>query len=106
MKRKWLVISERHADAGAGRGCNSYATIGPMAQPHRGERELLGARVPPALAEAVREQAHVQGFRSTSDYLAAILAERHGFELEFRMAHDPAQAALVDMESGGARKAS
>ena len=101
-----LMISERHAEAEPEGTCNSYDNMGPMAQPHRGERELLGVRVPPALAEAVREQVHVQGFRSISDYLAAILAERHGFELEFRMAHDPDQAALVDLENGGARKAS
>jgi hypothetical protein len=65
-----------------------------MPQPHRGDREFLGVRVPPAVAEAVRKQAHAQGFRSMSDYVASVLAEEHGIPFKVRMAQDPAQEGL------------
>jgi hypothetical protein len=46
-----------------------------MAQPHRGERVLLGTRVPPDMGEVVKEVAKQRGYRSVSDYLLALAAE-------------------------------
>lgn len=65
-----------------------------MPQPHRGNREFIGVRVPPAVAAAVKDQARSQGYRSMSDYVAAILAERHGIEFHARLVADHGQEGL------------
>ena len=49
------------------RACNSYVRKDcGMPQPHRGERVLLGTRVPPDMGEVVNEVAKRRGFPRTS----------------------------------------
>ncbi len=59
--------------------------IGPMARrpatggrPSKGNREPLLTRAPPALAQAVRDEADRLGL-SYSEYIANVLADKHGF---------------------------
>lgn len=65
-----------------------------MAQPHRGNREFIGVRVPPDVNAAVRAEATRLGFRSMSDYVASILAEHHGLPFHARMANHHDQEGL------------
>lgn len=65
-----------------------------MTQIHRGDREFLGVRVPPAVAAAVRDSVKAEGYRSMSDYVAVILAEAHGIDLSVPMVRDHAQEGL------------
>lgn len=65
-----------------------------MAQPHRGDRVLLGTRVPEPLAQAVRVAAREANFRSVSDYVAALLAAELDFPYSAPMAHADGQEAL------------
>ena len=44
----------------------------------KGERVLLGSRVPTAFGDAVRENAEREGYDSVSDYIAAVLAHHQG----------------------------
>lgn len=56
-----------------------------MAQPHRGPRQFIGVRVPPAVADAIDETWRSAGYRSMSDYVAVLLAEHHGIDFRVRM---------------------
>lgn len=44
----------------------------------KGERVLLGSRVPAAFGDFVREAADLEGYGSVSDYIAAVLAHHQG----------------------------
>lgn len=48
-----------------------------MAQPHKGDRELVSSRLPRPLADLVREAAQARDI-SISAYIAEVLADRHG----------------------------
>ncbi|MBU2698850.1 MULTISPECIES: hypothetical protein [Pimelobacter] len=52
-----------------------------MPQPHRGERVLLGTRVPEDMGEAVKAVAKRKGFRSVSDYLLVLAAQDINYDI-------------------------
>ncbi len=53
-----------------------------MAQPHRGNRVLLGTRVPPDMGATVKAEAKRKGFASVNDYLLCLVAQDVDYPIE------------------------
>jgi hypothetical protein len=51
-----------------------------VGRPSKGDRDHLVTRPARPIAEAVRAAASELGYDSVSDYVAAVLAERHGLD--------------------------
>lgn len=68
----------RHAHQEAAQNCFGYGNITVMAgRKHKGDRELFAGRIPSDVAAACREEMAERGM-SMTDYIAAVMAERHG----------------------------
>ena len=65
-----------------------------MGRPHKGERVLLGTRVPPDMAELVRQTAKERGYKSTNDYLMVLAANDIHFPVADPRECDRDQEAL------------